>query len=383
VPTPIYSQNTLASKSKKKVSKVALMAASLALLIGGSAAAYFGVVVPSQPENILKTAISNTAQQRKVGYDGKFTYESTEQEAALKAVNVAFNGQYDADQSDFQSAFNITASGATLPLEVRGVGGNLYFKIGDLGSIRGLVQAGAPVYASAVDGLNKTIANQWIEVDETLLKQANASCALNTSFALTKADVELLQKRYKEVPFANVKSHSDDNVNGRVAIKYEIDLDDNKGAEYAKGLQELSIIKKMKECNPNQDTSPDLDSLGDNDTTPIALWVDKGSKQIVKLAGKSTKQDEEKSHFKADYEITLKYGQASISKPEGAKPFMEVFGGLSELLGPLMMGGMSTSGGSQFSSDPSELNGVSPECMKAIQAYANSGGTTPIPPSCM
>lgn len=382
-PATIYSKNAPASKGKKKVNKLAVLAAGVVLLIGGSASAYYGVIAPNQPENVLKTAISNTAQQRKVDYDGKFTYESTEKKSELKAVNITFNGQYDADQSDFSSVYNITASGATLPLEIRGVGNSLYFKVGDLSSIKGLVQAGAPAYASAIDGINKTIANQWIEVDETLLKQANANCALDTSFALTKTDIELLQKRYKEVPFANVKNNSNDNVNGRAAIKYEIDLDDNKLAEYSKQLQELSIVKKMKECNPNKDESADLDSLADDDITPITLWVDKSSKQIVKLAGKSTKQDEKKSQFKADFEVTLKYGQASIAKPDGSKPFMEVFGGLSEVLGPLLSGGLNGDQNTQYSSDLSELQGVSPECLTALQAYGNSNGTTPIPPNCL
>ncbi len=58
---------------------------------------------------------------------------------------------------------------------------------------------------------------------------------------LTKADMELLQKRYQQVPFASIKSNTADTVNGSAAIKYEISVNDNKGAEYIKGLNELSV----------------------------------------------------------------------------------------------------------------------------------------------
>lgn len=381
----ILSQNSSVNTSnkKKKLTLFAALAAGIVVLIVGSAAAYFGVVVPNKPENLLKTAFSNTASQRKVKFDGRFTYENTEKDAPVKAVNVAFNGQSDADLNAFQSEFKVAASGATVSLELRGIDKSIFFKVGDLGSIKGLAQAAAPAYAAAVDSVNKSVANQWIQVDETLLKQASAGCALDASFALTDKDIELLQKRYTDVPFADVKSHSDDKVNNRSAIKYEIELDDDKAAEYSKGLSELSIVKKMKECNPDQDTDSDLESLGDSDITPITIWVDKGNKQIVKIAGKSTKQDEEKDKFKADYELTMQYGQAAITKPEGAKPFIEVFGGLSQLLGGMLQGGINDDTSKPRLVDPSAVEGVSPECMRAIQDYANSNGTKPIPANCL
>ncbi|HUP26531.1 MAG TPA: hypothetical protein VM124_02715, partial [Candidatus Limnocylindrales bacterium] len=258
------SPGTATPKNRKKVGLLVAAVAAVLVVIGGSAAAYYAVVVPNKPENVLKKAINNTALQKKTKFDGKLNYESTDPAAEVKAVNVTFNGAADTEANNFSSAFEVTASGAKLPIEIRHVDKSIFFKIGDLASVKGLAQTAAPEYGVVVDELNKKVANQWIEVDETLLKQANADCALNTSFALTQEDMDILQKRFQQVPFASVKSTSDDKVNGKSAIKYEIEIDDNKGAEYIKGLDELPLVKKIKECNPNkQGGSADTSSLAD------------------------------------------------------------------------------------------------------------------------
>lgn len=321
--------------SKKKLfGKISVIPAVIigALLItAGSAAGYFGIIVPNKPENVLKTAIEKTALQTKSKFEGKFTYESTDPEAELKAMNITFKGQGDTEKNAFQSEFNITASGVSLPFELRSVDKSIFFKIGDLSTIKSLATASAPEYGPIIDAVNEKLADQWIEIDETLMKQAGTDCMVNTSFALTKADIELLQKRYQEVPFVAVKSTSSEEVNGRAAYKYVMELDDNKGAEYVKGLEELSVVKKIKECS--KDTDPiDTEELADDDITPITIWVDKGSKTISKFVMNSTKQDEEKSNLKGSFEMTFQFGEAEVSKPEGARPAMEIIGELQALL---------------------------------------------------
>lgn len=366
---------------RKKFGTIPLIIAAIALILGGSAAAYIATVASNDYEGLLQKAISNSALESKRKFEGKIIYESTDENAKVKAVNVDFDGESDSTTNQFAAKFEINASGAKLPVELRSFDKSIFFKIGDLGSVKGLAQTAAPEYAPIVDAVNKKIANQWIEADETLLKQAKADCTVNTSFSLTKEDIELLQSRYKKVPFANIKNTSDDTVNGRAATKYEIDIDDNKSAEYAKGLEELSVLKKLKQCNMG-DTEDSLeDTLADGDSTPITIWVDNSSKQVAKIAGKTTKQDEEKEKIKASFEITMQYGQASVSKPEGAKPFMEVFGELTQIFG---QGTLSSPSSRQ---NPSQLGApprsVSPECAKAIQDYANSNGTTRLPAGCM
>jgi hypothetical protein len=342
--TPMAPQPKGGKKLFGKIGVVPAVIIAAIVVFGGSAAAYFGIIVPNKPENVLKAAIENTALQKKSKFEGKLTYESTDPEAQLKAVNVTFKGQGDAEKNAFQSEFEITASGVKLPFEFRGVEKSIFFKVGDLSTIKSLATAAVPEYGALIDVANEKLANQWIEIDETLLKQAGADCTLNTSLALTPEDVALLQRRHTEVPFTTVKNTTSDSVNGRAAYKYEIEIDDNKGAEYAKGLEELSLIKKLRECS--KDSKPlDTEELADDDITPITIWIDKGTKTLSKLVMNSTKQDEEKENLKGSIEITFQFGEAEISKPEGARPAMEVLADLQSLFyGQLMNDGTSVQG---------------------------------------
>lgn len=365
--TPLNTRN---GNRKKLILFVGLIAA-VVVLLAGSAGAYYGIIVPSKPENILRKALGNTLSQKKTKFDGKFSYESTDKNASLKAVNATFNGSGDAQTNAFTSIFEVTASGIKLPFELRHVNNNIYVKIGDLGGLRGLVKAASPTYVTTFETLNKKLANQWLEIDQTLLKQANVDCAFNADFSLTQEDIQLLDNRFKEVSFAKIKGAQMDTVNGHSAYKYDIEIDDNKLDEYGKGLERLSIVKKIKDCKlPNGTKSSK--SLANNDLTPLTIWIDKATKQIVKVAGKSTAQDEKKSQFKANFEITMQYGQASIVKPEGAKPLLEVIGDFSQLLG------LGSSAAPAVPSSPA-ADSVSPACLKELEQYTNSGGTRPIP----
>lgn len=349
-PVPQFvSATQLSTKKKKKLGLMAIIVAVLLVVIGGSAGAYYGVIVPNKPENILQTAIKNTALQKKAKFSGKFSIENTEEGAPLKAVNISMNGQSDLDNHAFQIVTEVTASGIKIPLEIRGVDKSLFFKVGDLSTLEGLASAASPEMAPLVGQVSKKVADKWIEIDETLLKQANLSCSLDTDYSLTKEDVDILIKRYKEVPFATVKSSSD-TVDGKAAIKYDIEVDDNKGADYAKGLDQISVVKKLKECNKSD--SFDTKSLADNDKTPLTLWVNKSSKQIVKLQLLSTAKDEQEDHMKGSFEISMQYGEASISKPDGAIPLMQIIGELGTVLGGSPLG--ETLGVSTEDTTPSE-----------------------------
>lgn len=361
---------------KKKIGLMVGLVSGLVVLLGGGAGAYYGVIAPNKPENVLKTALSNTLNQNKIQYDGKLSYESTDKNSSVKAVNASFKGAADLEASAYSSIMEVTASGVKIPLEVRLVEKNLYAKIGDLSTLKGLVQSASPEYAALVEELNKKLANQWLEIDETLLKQMKADCALDTNLTLTKDDIALIEKRYQEIPFARVKSDNDETLNGRTTIKYELELDNNKGAEFGKDLNELSIVKKLKNCDP-QVSKLDSNKLENNGTTPITIWVDKASKQIVKLAGKSSPQDEQKNKFKADFEVTMQYGQVSISKPEGSKPLMEVVGDLRQ-----MLEGGNTPVVPQNTRLNNSSGNYSPECIRQLQEYSRSNFSIP-PPDCV
>lgn len=314
------------------------------LLIAGSAAAYLGVIVPNQPENVLKAAFQNTAKETQVSVDGIAKFESTDKNAEIKAFNIGIKGQSDSVKKAFQTELTLTASGVTLPVEVRKIDNILYIKLGDLRTIKGLAAAAAPEYAELIDAANDTVANQWIEIDETLLKQAGADCALNTSMVLNQQDIDVLASKYQQAAFVTVKSTQSETVNNRAAYRYELEIDNKKAEEFGRGLDELSFVKELKECtDENESASETSEAEG---VTPLTIWVDKGTKTLRKIVMQTTEEAEKESQLKGSVEVTFDYGSASIAKPEDAKPAMEV---VAELQALLMDGVMS---------DPSRVQGI-------------------------
>lgn len=362
------------SKKKKTLMLAGLIAGAAVLLSGAGAGAYFGIVVPNKPENVLKKAIENTARQNNGSFKGTLSLESTDPENKM-ASEIKFNGQADSNAKAAQTLVDVTVNGINLPVELRYIEENGYIKVGDLKTIRGLAESYAPGTGPIVEQLDKSLSNQWVEFDKTLTKQAGVDCALNASFTtLTDQDIKLLQNRYKEVQFTQIKSTANDTVNGKSAVKYELELDDNKLSEYAKGLNELSFIKKLKECSDQKESIDEsIKELADNDKTPLTLWVDKKSKTIVKMAGKTTKQDEEKDKTKGSYEMTFEYGNAKVSKPEGAKPAAQVLSEIGPAFQGLLGAGLSGAEGS------SELD---QRCAAAYEAWAQSGDDSMIPAEC-
>lgn len=327
-PTPVADKQ----RPSKKTKLAAIIFGVVLLLATLSAAVVFGYVLPNQPENVLKTAIANTAKQTKVGFTGELNYESLDETAELKAVKLKLTGQSDAEAGAFQVDLEITGSGITLPVELRSVEGSLFFKLGDLTTIKSLAAASAPLYVGLIDDVNKLLADQWIEVDETLLKQAGLQCSLSQNYTLSDEDISQLQDNYSAMPFADVTSTSSEQLDGRDTYKYEIAIDDDKGAEFAKSLNNLPAVKKLQECSG--DTSEELDTseLADGDITPLTMWVDKDTKTISKITSHSTDQDAEEANLKADLSVSFTYGEANIEKPENTKPAAQLFAELQQII---------------------------------------------------
>ncbi|HET7320606.1 MAG TPA: hypothetical protein VFI84_03425 [Candidatus Saccharimonadales bacterium] len=322
----------VAGKSKRHLPKAALVVVGALVLLGGAAsAAYYGYVVPNKPENVLKTAFENTLAQRNVSSVTSFETSPTSSDGGL-AVKVDAKTSANLDSKAADVNLNLTMTGISLPLELRLVDQNLYVKAGDLSTISSLVESFAPGAGGAVKSVAGSLSNKWIEVDSTLLKQAGATCALDTSWALNKSDVSLLETMYQTNQFITIKSHATDSVNGKAAEKYELAMNDNKFAGYAKNLSQLSVLKDMQKCGSSKYKQPDTSSLADGDTTPITVWVDKSTKRIVKLSTHSTAQDNTKSHFQGTLTSTLSYDPVTVTAPTGAEPALQVITDLEKKL---------------------------------------------------
>lgn len=319
ISTPPPAEKRRFSK-KLKLLLVAVMV--VLLLAAGSAGAYFGLILPNKPENVLKSAISNTLQERQVSFDGSTDIQAADSSkpGAMTATSVTFKGAADLDKNISKAEIAVTMSGVKVQGEVRYVDQTAYIKLGDLGAIKNMATAYSPEAAGVI---NK-VENQWIEFDKTIIKQANADCVLDAKLTFTDADLTMLSEAYSRNMFAIIQNTSSEDVNGQSATKFELALDDNTMAEYAKSLEQLSVVKQLKDCS-KEIKDPDYDSLKDGDTTPLSIWVDKATKRIVKLSSHTTDYDAKEANIKGTASVTLSYGPVSVEKPENAKPIMTLF----------------------------------------------------------
>ena len=306
----------------KKVKLLLIGVAAIVVLAGSSAGAYYGVIVPNKPENLLKTGIANTLKQKQFSYEATVDAQAVDSSkaGAMPATNVVIKGANDLDKGTFKAEVTATVSGFKVTGEVRYVEENGYIRLGDLSTLKNLASSYSPEAANALD----KIQNQWIEVDKTLIKQAKADCALNTKLVFSDADLKQLGDAYDKTPFTTIKSKTADKVNGNAATKLELTIDDNKLGDYAKNFDNLSFVKQLKSCSKEVSDKANYSSLKDGDTTPLTIWVDKGTKRIVKIAGKTTDQDAKKDNVKGTVSVVLSYGAVTIDKPQGAKPVVQL-----------------------------------------------------------
>jgi hypothetical protein len=230
----------------------------------------------------------------------------------------------------------MTISGATLSFEARLVDGNIYVKVGDLSTITSLLGAYSPELDAAAKSVNATLSNQWIEIDSTLIKESGASCALDTSRSLTQSDLKLLESQYKLNNFVTIVSTSADTVNGKKVTKMVLSIDDDKASTFSKGLSQLSIVKDLRACA--KDTKP-MTALvpADHDKTPLTVWIDKGTKQVVQISSNSTAADAKNSNLKGTATIGLSYNNVKIPAPTSSKSALQV---LTELENTLSSSGI-------------------------------------------
>ena len=324
---PVSSTPPPVSAKRSIIKPLIIVAAAVVLLAAAAGVAYAAVIVPNKPANVLTAALENSLQAKQVSYKGSINLESDG-----NSSKVAISGSQDNTKHASDLNLEVTTTGVTVAVEGRLVDKNLYVKLGDLTSVNSLLSLYAGSEATKLTSvLNEQVANKWIVVDSTLLDQAGGSCALNANLSLTRADVNILEQQYKQYPFAIIQSNAGDVINGKNVTKYQLSIDDDKAAVYGDGLAHLSFVKALEACSKTAATST-TKSIGDHDKTPLTIWVDKATKQVVQIASQSTAQDANNG-TKGSGQITFDYAPVSITAPSGAIPALQVLVKLEKALG--------------------------------------------------
>lgn len=322
---PVTSGSELPTDHSKKRRLTILTAIILAIaaLIGAGAAAYYTVIVANEPENVLKRAVENSLRTPANGFDAKFTLEETDG----PKFEVTAKGQSDGTAEAARIELVFKMDDTSIPLEIRVIGKDMYLKTDNLKELLKIEEVKTSEFADYIAQGAKVLNGQWIEIKGSDSADLGTSCYQDLELKFTEEDINLLSRRYSGVPFSTIKQVSDDTVNGRAATKYELQVDGHQIEEYAKGLDELGFIKKLKECDPTLSKALEggEDAPSSEDLSgPLAVWVDKNSEKVTKLAVHSTEEDEKRDNVKGSLEVVLSDQTTPVERPQGDKSFMDV-----------------------------------------------------------
>lgn len=322
------------SKKRGKIVKLFLIALiALILLGGGSAGAYFGYVVPNKPENKLQKALFNSLSKQELSSKGDMTFDYSDEASPIKSMKLSFDTQFDGAASSISGDFELSISGVKIPISVRMVDKNFYIKIGDLTSLLAALQlSDASVeYGDIFSLLTEEIADKWIEIDDTLIKQVGLNpddCVFGTS--LSSEDLKKLEEAYSKNRFFTIQSTSSEAVDGATSTKFVLNANEAKAKEFEKSLKDLTITKQLEKCSQPDDTQSNGADQEVKDENPLmnyemAVWVDSGTNLINKFEFKAKDKD-----VQGSISAKISYKAVDITKPEGAIPALTLFNKLQQ-----------------------------------------------------
>lgn len=290
------------------------------LLLGGSAAAYFGVVLPNKPENVWKSAIENTGKgyDKLVDYadsqkdtkgaklDGKFKFEG-----AGTVADGTVNGKY--DEKNSETKVTLGASGVrfeaifltNIPDGAKNP--DVYTKISGL---KGIDQLLGP-QAGGIGASLASFDNQWYFVDHTIFDQAEkaaaeenqAAASLTTEdFTAFARDIGSVSDEYlftdnpSKAVLVVKQNVGKETMDGRSVYHYKVGVNKANLKDYNKALcdkvleskvyKALSMGTSSDELKAECYDTKDIDSINENDT--VDVYVDLKTKliRIVRIAQK-------------------------------------------------------------------------------------------------
>lgn len=316
--------------SKKK--KLLLLVAPLVLLLGGgSAFGYYAYVyLPNQPDNVVLAALADLAQKTEMTVDTKTDYTPKN---GGQAVAVDLKLQTNTLNNQLAASGTVGVSGAQIPFETRYLEKNLYMKVGGLESLAPLLGEAASAYGPIIEEVN----DQWYVFDRSLWDSLSteAGCVTDVSFVFTDDDIDIIEAAYRKHPLFKVTGSSSEKVGDVDTTKYIVDpSSDEEAASFAGELKELSFVKKLQKCLPDESEEgfdEEITDFKDEANTALegtfAIYIT-DDKKVQKI--ELTSEDEEASVAMSG---VFDYSPVSISAPEGAKPAQELiltlYGGYS------------------------------------------------------
>lgn len=331
MPAPAMPPQKKGFFASKKARLFGLVIPLVLLIGGGGAYGYYAYVyMPNQPDNIVFAALADLATRKEMTVDTKTDYTPKN---GGQAVSLDMKLQANTANSQLAASGTLGVSGAQFPYDVRYVEKNLYLKVGGLDGIGSLVGEEASAYSQVLNAIN----DQWYVVDRSLWDSMGegVGCITDVPFVFTDDDMAMIKSAYLKHPLFKVTSSSSETVDGTATTKYMVDpTTDEEASAFAAELNDLSIVKKIKDCLPDeseQGFDEEITDFKDEADTALsgtlAIYVT-DDKQVKKI--ELTSEDDEASMTMSG---VFGYDSVNVVAPTGAKPaqelIMTLYGGYS------------------------------------------------------
>jgi len=316
-------------KSKKRLLKPILLVLVAVVVLGGVAsAAYLGVIKPSSPDEVLKTAVVNTAKEPQGEFSGKFSSSPTGGSGGIASTTVT-SGAFNRQNNSADLSVDVDVTGVSVNAEIRYVGQSIYVKFGDLSGLANLAGAFDSSLTAPAQSIASQLSNKWVDINSDVLKTAGLSCVMNTSTIPSKQDIQVLENDYGKDPFIKILSTSTTTLNGQSVEKYNLSVNNSKIESYVNSLSNVPSIKSLEKCDKDDTSDSDQSMVKNNTkgTTPITVFVDKKTKL---LAGVNYSSVQDGSKYSLSSSFT--YNPANVVAPKSSTPVINVITQLDQTL---------------------------------------------------
>ncbi len=323
---PIIGLSSIKNKISKKISlKVILIVVILLVLIGGGGTfALVSIILPNQPQNILKSAIFNSLSQTQVSSNGNIQISD---HSISGKLNFTTQSNLSSNNTALNLNLNLTIYGFNLPVNMILLNGNVYFKLGNINSIAGLVGSINPQASNEINALSSKISNKWFYIDSTLINaDPQAKCFLNNSLAMPSQYISDLENSYSQNQFITISSTSNTQLNGINVQKMNIVINNPELANFLTNLGQTSVLKQNNECAGNSLSVSALKGITSKylkGTSALSVWINKSTKEIVQISGGS-----KSSSASYSYTVDFSYQPVNIVAPSNPEPITNLLSSL-------------------------------------------------------
>jgi len=321
----------------------------IVILLAGLFATYSEYYLPSQPVNIVKQSLVNMINGNSFSsfqFNSSFSYTEKSSDQTFSGTlngSAAQSGKFTADLSVDAVVTDITVNlestdGHELYVKVGGLGG-LPQLLGTLGTAYGLSSS----ESSSIDSIINTINNQWFEVNQSMLQDAEKSIKstsgnLNIG-SLTQTEANTIGSLYHNYPFLTVqKTLPMADIDGLSSYHYQVVISSNLLKSYIGAIQKASI----KDVNISENDVTSIDNTinkANFNKYPFDIWISESSKLIdqVSIQGNDT------SGNSFSFSLTLGHFNqpVTVTTPANTESVLQLIGQLPQELNSLLSGSSS------------------------------------------